>query len=390
MNMHAKPAIEFATVEGRHLHAALKPLLFVVERRVTYPILASVKLAMKGTVLTLTATDLDIDISTEIDVNDAGGEWIACVDARVLSGIARAAGNECLRIETSQRVETDAKGKPFTTAVANVAVGDGSTTYEIANVFTADNFPCLSGVRGPLIETFGNGLLPLSLRKVRKAICTEEVRYYLNGACWGADANGRWFAACDGHRLIKNVYSPEGDATASARRIIPTKTVDLILRHFGADDFSVYAVGDAKLEFATGRTVIRTKCIEGTYPDIDRVTPKREGVKHRFEIVRQDLIEAIGRVSAVATKSSYALRFAPERGHIGLGLRTADLGRAETQLSSAWPEGASEFGLNRHYLRDLVSECQGNITLHMTDAGAPFLVTDDDESVTRVLMPMRV
>lgn len=394
MNKHVPVVAQFATVEGRALAAALKPLLFVVERRGSYPILSMVKLRLDGVRLQVTGTDLDIEIATELDVSDCSGEWDLCVDARVVAGIARVAGPMLVRLEKVEAIAGKSKdGTPTSETQLHVTLDNGAAVYRLGNVLGADAFPTLPGERGELIERFGNGMLPEALGKVERVISKEETRYYLNGVNWMIGPNGRWFAATDGHRLLKLDYSSD---SGSGNRIIPRKTVELLTRFFVGADVSVFALlGDGKIDIEAAGFRIRSKLIEGTFPDITRVIPKSDDVKCHLARPRAELEHALSRLMMLPHSrfgfAGRAVRFHPEAGSVAVSMKDqGDFGEATALVGGAWPEGMTEFGVNSRYLRDLLLTCSGEVTFGIKDAGAPILVSDGDPAMTRVIMPMRV
>ena len=215
-------AERFVTVEGSALAKAMSVMLSVVERRNTYPILGTVRLAIAGAELRVTGTDLDISVTATLDVIDAGGDWSLCVDARLLAGIARASGVMTMRMSPQ-----DDRLK--------VAVGDGDAAYEI-DAMVADNYPTMAGETGDLIERFGNGQLAEILSKVAAFISTEETRYYLNGVAWQITGDSRRMAATDGHRLAICKYQSGVFVAPLQERIIPRKTVNVMRRHLAGAD----------------------------------------------------------------------------------------------------------------------------------------------------------
>lgn len=396
MNKHVVNTAQFATIEGRVLAEALKPLIFVVERRTTYPVLTTVKIDVEGSILRLTGTDLDVEVVAELDVIDASGDWSICVDARLLASIAGAAAVAEMRIElVEQVIEAAKKGeRPVTAKMLHITVGE-DIRYDVETVISADGFPMMTGERGDLIERFGNGLLVDLLRKTSWCISTEETRYYLNGVCWQAGPNGCRFVATDGHRLAMCRYDAAPVATATSR-IIPRKTVLLLQRFFAGQNVSVYARCrdgvESGIHIVADNITIRSKLIEGTFPDVDRVIPRDEP-NHRLIVNRQELTDAIGKVSVMARRDfGRAIQFAPgSDGHLTVRGRNSDLGTAEVRLSTPWPEDAPSFGFNGRYITELLAHCcDGEVTIDQKDAGAPFVINDSDETMTRVLMPMRV
>lgn len=373
-------------IEGRPLRAALASVLRVIEKRNTYPILGTVRLTYADAALTLTGTDLDMEITTRLDVNQGEGSFDICVDPRILGGIAKVAGVDLVRIEVFGKLVDGLK--PEVEPEARVTIGnDTSYTLPVQN---PDAWPTLPGDRGALIERFTNGSLAQMLGKVVGYISTEETRYYLNGVCWQNLTTGRRFAATDGHRMGVCRYS--GGEGENWSRIIPRKTVKLVLALAAGMDVDVFDMGAKPgIEFQFGSTTIRSKLIEGTFPDIDRVIPNIASAPHHLKMSRLDVLAAIDRVMALSNdRYGRAIRWFGRDGELVLSVNGIDAGKVEASVAVPMPDTVPDFGLNGRYIREMIAACQGDITMHVTDERSPFRITDEDESMTRVLMPMRV
>lgn len=373
----------FVTIEGRVLARTLADILPIVLRRVPVPILGCVELAVAGSTLKLTACDMDIEVEQSLDVIDASGKWSVAIPPHVLVSIARLAGAAELVI---QRTDSG----------VSVTI-DQDTIYQLEG-WDSEAFPRIGGKRGRLLETFGNGRLGELLDKVRWAVSTEETRYYLNGVAWLWRGGVRRFAATDGHRLA---FVRCGTADEDADRVIPTKAVSF-LRGMGPS-VALYDIveqsGSATrlgLWAEAPGVVVRMRLVEMSpthgYPDIDRVTPKAESFRSSFAVKQVDLMDGIRRALVLDDRKGggRCLTIANDGGRVTIGGKRHDVGTARVAIRSAWPDGAETFGVNGRYLADIVRHCVGDMTIHQIDAGAPITVLDEDEAVTRVIMPMRV
>ena len=385
----------FVVVEAKALARAMKIANAIIEPRNTIPILSTVKLTYGPKGLTVEWTDLDIFVKISVDEIDGRGEFQTCINARYLAAIIAAAGVAPIRIEpTTMKVpRTSAKGMPdgeYERYGANIEHGYAS--YEIETL-PASDFPDLPGDRAGRIERFTNGMFTAMLRKVAFCISTEETRYYLNGVCWQAQPEGMRFAATDGHRLALCRYSTESSGAWS--RIIPRKTVNFLISHLDGLDIDVHQIvkgnapDDVTLDFVAAGIEVRSKLIDGTFPDIDRVVPKES--THALKLNREEVLQAIKQAVAVGgQKTGPAIRLHELDGRLHIERKNIEFGTAKIKTSTKWPEGAPSFGVNGRYMTEVIGHCQGAVTLGMTDAGSPFLISDDDKDMTRVVMPMRV
>lgn len=364
---------DFVTIEGRTLKQAMRLVTAVIERRNTIPILSHARLTLDADGLKITGTDLDIEATATIDVIDGAGGWSACLPANVLASIARVSGIALVRIEPNGVITID---------------GDVAT-YEVQTL-PASDFPELAGKRVKLIEMFTNGMLAETLDKVSWCISTEETRYYLNGVCWQSGPNGLRFVATDGHRMAICRYSTAEDE--ASERIIPRKTVGILSKHFAGKDVAIFATQkDTVIEIAAPGMTVRTKLIDATFPNIDRVIPREDALKYAFVFRRDEIIPAIDKAIAIGGEAGRAVVFLNDADRVAIARTSPDFGSAKVMTAAAWPNNSAEkFAFNSRYIREIMSACQGEVTLRMSDSSSPFAIKDADETMTRVLMPMRV
>ncbi|UPK31844.1 DNA polymerase III subunit beta [Bradyrhizobium sp. 186] len=372
--------MKFVVVEGRALKQAMKIVAAIIERRNTIPILGHAKITHSDAGLRITGTDLDLEAHVDLDVIDgAGGEWSACISASVLAGIARVAGTMNVRIE---RADNDLN--------ATITLGDGAAFYEIETLPETD-YPEIGGERGSMIEAFTNGMFAATLDKVRWCVSTEETRYYLNGVCWHVTAKDRRFVATDGHRMAICQYANEGGEAST--RIIPRKTVRIVTDHLAGKDVKLFDAGANRIDIVAPGLSIRSKLIDGTYPDYARVLPGRH--EFTFNLKRDEIVAAIDQATAIGGDRTTAIKFSNGNGRAVIERRSADFGSAKVKTSTAWPYKGQDdtvpapFAFNSRYLREVANACQGAITLRMVDQSSPFSIHDEDATMTRVLMPMR-
>jgi DNA polymerase-3 subunit beta len=366
--------MQFVTVEGRSLKRALKPLVETIERWSTIPILGHVRLGLDGAGLRLSATDLDIEAETTIDVidGDRAGGWQICLPARQLAAIAHVAGVMPVRIAPGSGEE------PLKTTIS---LGEDEAVYTLDSLPAAD-FPSEIVPRGALLESFSNGQLTAQLDKVRAFISREETRYYLNGVCWDRGPKDR-LGCCR--------ISP--DPAEPAARIIPRKAVILLCRHMAGADVRIHdrEGGGLGLVFEADGLTLRTKLIDGTFPDFDKIVDPclEKAGAFTLGLKRPDVAAALARIRVFGREIGRALRFEAQEGRLVLARSGGD-GGVRAKTASPWPEGLAAFGLNAAYFGDMVAGCSGDIRLGIASLADPLLVSDDDPEMIRILMPMRV
>jgi DNA polymerase III subunit beta len=369
------------TIERAALLRSLGHVQSVVERRTTIPILSNLKLDAQAGGLSVSATDMDLSIvdRTAAEIESPGA---TTAPAHLLYDVVR-------KLPEGSVVELELQdGGAELTLVA------GRSTFTLP-CLPADDFPSIGDDGVDHRFAMPAKELRRLIDKTRFAISTEETRYYLNGVYLHATEDGATSTlrgvATDGHRLARvEVALPEGAAGMPAV-IVPRKTVAELRKLIDdADDEVQVGLSSSRIQFAVGEAVLRSRLIDGTFPDYERVIPK-----HNDKILVADtkaFTDAVDRVATVSTDKTRAVKLGLSAGRLTVSAISPDAGRAVEELDAAYNSDALEIGFNARYILDMTAQIDGaEIELAMADAASPTLARDPkDGSAIYVLMPMRV
>jgi len=354
----------------------------VVERRNTIPILANVLLRAEENILSLSTTDMDIEIieSVQAVVTTTGA---TTVPAHTLYDIVR-------KLSDDNDIELD-----LPVGDTTMTIKSGRSTFRLGCLSTED-FPKMSG-NDDMPNTFSLPAADLRtlIDRTRFAISTEETRYYLNGiyihAAETEGVNVLRAVATDGHRLARfEMPLPEGAENISGV-IIPRKAINEIRKLIdeAADNINIQ-LSETKLQFDFDHIVLTTKLIDGTFPDYNRVIPQNN--TKILEIDPSLFASAVDRVSTIATEKSRAVKLTLGGKTMTLSANSPDSGSATEEIEVRFDADPLEIGFNSAYLIDVTKQIEGDgCRLILSDAASPTIIQDtSDSSSLYVLMPMRV
>jgi DNA polymerase-3 subunit beta len=370
-------------IEKDRLAKALMRVNAAVESRSTIPVLLNVLLEAEGNMLSLSGTDLDIEVrsTTEARVTQAG---TITAPSRELFDIAKRApdGSE---IELSYESSEDPR----------LTVRVGRSKWRL-HVLPAGDFPVMSGITNAVSYDILPSALARLIDKTRSAMSTEATRYYLCGAFLHCHTEGDdtflRMVATDGNRLnLADTPAPEGAATAPGV-IIPSKAIRLIDSIIDGHTTPVTVrVNESKFALDLGHTVMTSKIIDGSFPDYMRVVSKGRGdtvVKLRALALSKGL-DAVGIVSAEKVRST---RWTIGDEGLHLTVNSLEKGQADAIVEATFEGAPIELGFNSKYVADMCSTVGDTaITCHITSPAAPMRVEDAaDPNATFILMPLRV
>ena len=364
------------TIDRISLLRPLGQVQSVVERRNTIPILANVVMQAADGQLSMTATDMDMDIATKVECA-VGTAGTTTVSAHLLYDIVR---------KLPEGAEVD-----VTVADGHARISAGRSDFRLPTL-PVEDFPAISV--GDMQDAFM--LTAADARDMidatRFAISTEETRYYLNGIYLHKSEQGDLCAvATDGHRLALTRQGLPAGATAMPSIIVPRKAVNEVRKLLDDFDGEIgVALSETRAEFSIGSVHLRTKLIDGTFPDYTRVIPR--GNDRIMQVDSASFSAAVDRVSTISSEKSRSVKMRLQPGMLNLSASSTDASSAVEEIEVSYDGAEMEIGFNARYLLDIASQVDSDtIEFALADQGSPSLVrAPGDEATLFVLMPMRV
>ena len=364
------------TIDRMSLLRPLGHVQSVVERRNTIPILANVVLRAEEGELSLTATDMDMDIATEVgcSVMTSG---TTTMSAHLLYDIAR-------KLPDGAEVE-------IAVNEGHAMVSAGRSSFRLPTL-PVEDFPAISSNELPVNFSLTAADMRDLIDATRFAISTEETRYYLNGIYIHKAESGELCAvATDGHRLAMTRQALPSGAGQMPSIILPRKAVSELRKLL--DDFDgdvLIGLSETRAEFRFGVVRLTSKLIDGTFPDYTRVIPV--GNDRIMQVDVSAFSAAVDRVSTIASEKSRSVKMGLRSGVLTLSASNTDASSATEELEVSYDGPEMEIGFNARYLLDIAGQVNSDmVEFALADQGSPSLVrAPGDEASLFVLMPMRV
>ncbi len=368
------------SIDRAALLRSLNHVQSVVERRNTIPILSNVLMKAEDGVLSLSSTDMDLEINESVAANiiDAGA---TTAPAHTLHDIIR-------KLPDGSEVEISLNAEG-----TQMVVSSGRSQFKLSCLPVAD-FPEISAGDLPNGFSIPAADLRALIDRTKFAMSTEETRYYLNGIyVHEADNDGVKVlraVSTDGHRLARfEMPLPEG-AAGMPGVIVPRKAVGELRKLIeDAADVIQITLSENKIRFSFDHVVLTSKLIDGTFPDYQRVIP--QGNDKIVEVDPKVFTRAIDRVSTISDGKSRALKIALAGKQMTLSASSPESGSA-TEEMEVNGDSTMEIGFNAKYLLDITSQIEGEgCRLTLADSASPTIIQDNsDPSALYVLMPLRV
>jgi len=351
----------------------------VVERKTTIPILSNLLCEAKGNRLTITATDLELSIRTSCEAKikkDGAGT----IPAKKLLELVRLLPDDEIRFKLLENHW--------------VQITCDRRNYKLVGM-SKDNFPALPEFPHALVKIPAK-LLASVIAKTTFAISLEESRYTLNGALLVVKPASLTMVATDGHRLamVETEHKFEGLSTET-RVLVPKKAMNEVQRlaaESGDDRIVEFAQDESHLFFQFGRRLLTCRKLTGQFPNYEAVLPR--DVNKTVTIERNELQDALRRVSQLADQRSHAVKFVLAKEGLEISASSPEYGEAKEAIEKDYKGEPISIGFNAQYLLDFLAAApDGPISFELKDeqsAGQLRPLADESSRYRYVVMPMRI
>jgi DNA polymerase-3 subunit beta len=356
----------------------------IVEKKSTMPILSHVLLeAKKGTDLVVSATDLDLAVSSEHKC-EVLKEGAVAVSARHLYDIVRALPEQTVTLKKAHNNYLE--------------IRSGPSEFRIVGL-PAEDFPALPKFdKVPFADVEPSVLLDM-IERTFFAVSTDETRYNLNGVFFEQAGEALRLVATDGHRL--SLADREVGASFGLKRgvILPKKGLQELRKLLGEAAESGEEKPEAKLGFVENSAIFRRpgvvlvmRLIEGLFPDYKQVIPK-QGEKI-VKVGRGRFLETLRRISLLSTDKAHAVKLDLSKGVLRVLSQNPDLGEAKEEVPVDYAGEPLKIGFNARYLMEVLTVLKSaDVVFELADDLSPGVVKGGDEAdqgFTAVVMPMRI
>jgi len=358
--------------------ALLKPLQLVsgvVERRQTLPVLSNVLLVLEGSELSLTGTDLEVELVGRVSVDEAKTGGSITVPARKLLDICKSLSDDAM-IELALN---DNK----------VQLKSGRSRFTLTTL-PASEFPGVEEEPDTFSLQLSQQRLKDLLEATSFAMAQQDVRYYLNGMLFEVDPSYLRLVATDGHRLAMETLAMDNDIAEPQQLILPRKGVMEMARLLDGDGDIHLTFGQNHLRATVTEYTFTSKLVDGKFPDYNRVLPKGGNrlVVGDCQLLRQ----AFSRVSILSNEKYRGVRVELSTGQLKVVANNPEQEEAEEIVNVDYEGDGLEIGFNVSYLIDVLTNLSSEkvrITLSDPNSSA-LLEAEEGSDAVYVVMPMRL
>lgn len=357
----------------------LKPLQVVsgvVEKRQTLPILSNVLLVVNDNKLTLTGTDLEVELTANTTDLQSSENGEVTLPARKFMDI-------CKSLPDSSSVE-------ITIDQTKAIIRSGKSRFTLATLPSTD-FPSSESIKAARQFTVSQGVLKHLIDQTYFCMANQDVRYYLNGLLLEMKNNALRAVATDGHRLALSEQTCDLNPGDISQIIIPRKGIMELTRLLSdTENGCTVHINNNFIRIDLGDIIFTSKLIDGRFPDYDRVIPKggQKIVTANRELLRQGLIRA----SILSNEKYRGIRMNFNNNLLRATVNNPEQEEAVEEIDINYQSEELEIGFNVSYLVDALNSIKSDeIEMTLLDPNSSCVITAlGDDSSRYVVMPMRL
>ena len=357
-----------------------------VATRSTLPVTQNVLISTDQSRLKLSATNLEIAITTWIgaSIEDEGA---ITLPARILTEFVNTLEGD--KIDFSL---------PEGNGILNISSGRSKATI---NGIDAEEFPPIPTVLDGIRAVVNAGVLKKAISRVAFAAATEESRPVLTGVELKIEGNDFSLAAADGFRLAVQKDKLTEAIDGNIEVIIPARTMNELNRLVSDDSEEIEVVMTptrGQILFRSGDIEIVSQLLQGNFPNYQQLLPEEHSTRSIFDT--NALQRAVRSASIFARDGSNIVRMQlvppteeDDNGKALISARSEEVGDNEDVVDAESLEGEeSKIAFNSRYLMDVLAVLdKGNVVLETTTASSPGVFKPvEEDGYTHVVMPMFV
>ena len=353
----------------------LQQIVGVIEKRQTMPVLANVLTVVSEGLLTLTGTDLEIQIVSKIALDNALSGAIT-IPARKLLDL-------CRLLPSDADIQIEHHGD-------KVIVLSNRSRF-VLSCLPAENYPEFTEANMDKEFVIRSRQLKKALDKTVFCMANQDVRYYLNGLLLNVSNNKVKFVASDGHRLAIFEDRLEQATGYEARLILPRKGVLELQRLLcDSDDELLIKFSANNIKITFNDIVFSAKLVDAKYPDFSKVF--QQVFYESIPVPKQELKNSLTRAVVLANEKFKGVTFDIGNGQLKITTHNPEHDEAEEYVDIDYLGEPLTIAFNAHYVLDAFSNIDAdNAILTIASNTSTCFIDEPTESEYKyIVMPMRL
>jgi DNA polymerase-3 subunit beta len=346
----------------------------MVGTRMTLPVLANVLLKTEKGRLRLSATNLEVGLSTFVG-GKVDEEGAITLPAKLLAEFIATNSDQKITIETKGE-DAVLKSAHYTASIKGIAASEFPAIPEITAEFEAE----VSSVQ-----------LKRAITQTVFAAAVDESRPVLAGLLLKIKGDTLKLVATDSFRLAEKVMKLDKKIATATDVVIPARTMIEVVRLLeDTEEPARLRLGENQAAFTVGDTYLISRVIEGAFPDYEQIIPKDLPIKSVVE--RGELVNAMKMSSLFARDAANNIKIKVGAKEIEVLATSPQLGENKSVVAAETKGDGLEIAFNARYILDALLVMDGaRIDVGFVGKLNPCVLKDQtDPNYQYIIMPLRV
>ena len=370
-------------VSSSELLSHLQAISKVISSKNTLPILDNFLFQLSDNELTITASDLETTLITNLVLENTEGEGKIAIEAKRLADTLKEFSDQPLTFDVDLE----------DTMSVNIITETGKFSFIGQD---ADEFPQLPTVESDLSSIkVSSNLLLTGISKALFATADDELRPVMNGIYVEMTEEFLSFVASDAHKLVKykrNDVQSEKESTF----ILPKKPASLLKSILGKNEDEITLAFDTKNAYFTlPKYKLICRLVEGKYPNYNTVIPQDN--PHKLIVDRLDFYNTVKRVQVFSNQASNLVKLRLTSDQVIISAQDIDFSiSAYEKINCQYDGEEMEIGFKSAFLLEILNNLSSaEVVVELGDAARagillPLEKESDAEEELMLLMPMMI
>lgn len=360
----------------KELKPTLQTVINVVEKTKNLPILSHVLIEIKDKILSLTTTDLEIQINSQTETL-CDQECYFTIYAKNLIDIIK---------------DLEDKDKINIELIDNkIKIKIKKNKFEL-NSFNHQEFPKLSPKSEYTIISANAHDLRYLIEKTSQNMCNQDIRSYLNGLYIEASSNELTLVSTDSYRLSIGSIKQTNEKISQESAIIPKKAVNEIIKLLAKtkpNDEVHLQLCPTQIQIKFNNTILLSQLINAKFPNYRQVIPQDK--KETLSINRLELLTSLKNITPLVDENNKGIKLKISNDNILITI-SSERGKAQANVAIKSKIDDLEVNFNVHFLitalSNLITE---NINFAIPNNSDSYLLENqDDSNYQYIIMPIKI
>ena len=365
-------------VSSSLLYKEIQTLGGIINSTNTLPILDNFLFEINNNKLTLSSSDLESTMTSEIEIESTSTDKIA-ISAKLLTDILKTFSEQPLTFSKTDNntIEISASNGKYSLAYLN-----------------GDEFPKQIELLDAHETKVKGSNLGNAINSTIFASGTDDLRPVMNGVFFQFNSDSLKFVATDAHKLVK-FETTEYTANEVSEFIMPKKPLQILKGILqGENSELVIQHNDSNAKFIFDKSSITCRLIDGKFPNYEAVIPKDN--PNVLTIDRQLFLNSVRRVSIFSNKTTNQVRLKLAGSLLNISAEDFDFSnKADENLECQYSGDDIQIGFNSKFLIEMLNNLDSDmITLSMSHPNRAGIIRpliesgESKESITMLVMPV--